>query len=135
MTPIKWTDSYSVGVKEIDHQHQKMFDIINKLYDLSDKPKSKEDFDAVVKELVDYANYHFSTEEKYFDKFNYAEKEGHEHIHMQYSVKIVEFQTRVSDNLGPLLSEMLDFLQDWWVGHINGTDKRYTESFHQHDLY
>ena len=35
MTKLVWKDEYSVGVKELDMQHEKLLDLINRLYEES----------------------------------------------------------------------------------------------------
>jgi hemerythrin len=133
---ITWTQENSVGVKELDLQHQKMFSIINNLYELMSQSKAQEKIDVVFKELVEYANYHFSTEEKYFDIYNYEGKIKHTESHNFYKAKINEFIEKSKVESGTVISyQVLDFLEDWWMKHINNEDKGYTQCYNSQGLY
>ena len=135
MPILTWTEKNSVGVEEIDLQHQRMFSIINDLYDQMVTFKAHEDIDAMLDKLVEYADFHFKTEEKYFDEFNYEEKEVHETIHQAYVDEVKKLMAKKKEGVGVELSyEIFDFLQKWWVGHINFEDKKYTHCFHIHGL-
>jgi len=133
MDLIHWTDEYSVGVKMIDTQHQKIVKIINKLNNLIEKDTISSALNEIFDELADYAKYHFSTEEKYFHEFDYKLTEEHEKMHKYYIEKIEQFK---QDNKLDIKNAfvVLDFLEDWWIGHINGADKKYTKCFNEHGL-
>ncbi|MBI5045517.1 MAG: hemerythrin family protein [Candidatus Niyogibacteria bacterium] len=134
MPLLTWEQKNSVGVRELDDQHKKLFSIINRLYDSMHTGKDIVELNSVLKEMIDYADYHFSMEEKYFDLFNFEEKVTHIAKHRAFDKKAAEFMGR--NMLGdPTLSFfVLDFLEDWWLGHINNTDKRYTKCFNDHGL-
>lgn len=132
---IEWTEKNSVGVKELDNQHKKIIKIINELYEAMKNDEIDEKIEKIFNELVDYANYHFSTEERYFDLFNYQEKEVHKQQHNDYKKKISSFIKKSSGDKIFLPFELIDFLEDWWIYHINYSDKKYTECFHRHGLY
>lgn len=135
MPILIWTEKNSVGVKEIDLQHQKMFAIINDLYDRMVTFKAHEDIDAILDKLVEYADFHFKTEEGYFEKFDYEGKEAHEVIHQAYVDEVKKLIKKRKEGVGVELSyDIFDFLQKWWVGHINFEDKKYTHCFHIHGL-
>lgn len=135
MPILIWTEKNSVGVEEIDLQHQRMFSIINDLYDQMVTFKAHEDIDAILDKLVEYADFHFKTEEKYFDEFNYEEKEAHETIHQAYVDEVKKLMAKKKEGVGVELAyDIFDFLQKWWVGHINFEDKKYTNCFHIHGL-
>lgn len=135
MPVLTWTKENSVGVKEIDLQHQRMFSIINDLYDAMVVFKAHEGIDQVIEKLVEYADFHFKTEEKYFDNFNYEEKESHKAIHQAYVDEVKKLMEKRKGGVGVELSyDIFDFLQKWWVGHINFEDKKYTECFNSHGL-
>ncbi len=130
-----WNESNSVGVKEIDEQHKKIFGMINELYSAMKESKEKQVLNGLIAGLLDYAKYHFSTEEKYFDEFNYEGKEMHIDRHHRYVDKILQFEKEFEEKKDFLSYDILDFLEDWWIKHINGADKGYTECFHKHGLY
>lgn len=134
-TNIIWNESFSVGVKEIDEQHQQLFDIVNRLGNSINAPTSTEKVSDIIKELLDYSVEHFTTEEDYFEKFNYENKETHTKSHNLYKEKIDHFIEDFQKKNGYLSFEIIDFLTSWWVGHINGEDKQYTKCFHDHGLY
>jgi len=136
MALITWNDKYSVGVKELDGQHQKLVSIINLLFGLYLAHKfAKADAEPVFKELFDYADYHFSTEEHYFQVYNYPKKDEHINIHNIYRKKMTELKNKYDqDNDPKVLFEISNFLNDWWIWHINNVDKEYTHYFNANGL-
>lgn len=128
MDLIPWEDRFALGISEIDEQHKKMLSIINKLYRLLEEKKngSREEIAAIIQEMVDYAVYHFQTEEKYFELFGYEKSKEHIEIHNQYRTKVGDWFKRYSETGdGAVFFEISAYLQDWWVWHINNTDRDY----------
>lgn len=128
MSLIFWKDEFALGINEIDEQHKKILALINKLYDLFDSKKFKEqtEIDEIIKDLADYAVYHFEVEEKYFKLFAYEKTNEHIEIHNQYRTKIEEWRKRYDENKDEkVFFEISTFLHDWWVWHINNTDREY----------
>jgi hemerythrin len=134
MSLLTWEQKHSVGVQELDDQHKQLFAIVNNLYDAMHASKDLATLNAILKDMDDYAHYHFATEEKYFDIFNFAEKESHIAQHRAFDKKTEDFiKMNKLGNL-TLSFEVLDFLEDWWLGHINNVDKKYTKCFNEHGL-
>lgn len=128
MPLIPWENKFELGINEIDEQHKNMLSIINKLYDMLDDVKSNDqtEIDRIIKEMAEYALYHFATEEKYFELFDYDNKEAHVKIHDQYRTKIEDWQKRYNENKDKaIFFEVSNFLHDWWTWHINNTDREY----------
>ena len=134
MPLFDWKDNYSMGIAEIDTQHQKLFDIINHLYDLMRQSQAVTLIKPILQELTDYAAYHFSTEEKYFVKFQYPEMESHIREHLAYKQKINDFVLEADHPDGTIPFTLMNFLSDWWVNHIIGVDKHYIQCFKDHGL-
>ncbi|MDD2822604.1 MAG: bacteriohemerythrin [Candidatus Daviesbacteria bacterium] len=132
---IIWDKDFSVGIKEIDEQHQKLFEIINRLDDSTNAPTNTEKISEIIKELLDYSVYHFSTEEKYFKEFNYEHTEAHIKSHNLYKEKVDQFIIDFKEKDGNLPFEIINFLSNWWTAHVNGQDKLYVKCFHEHGLY
>lgn len=129
MQLLTWSQENSVGVAELDNQHQKMFSIINNLSDLMSKSKVQGEIDSVLDELIKYADYHFQTEENYFEKYNYENKQEHILLHNEYKEKIPQLIIMSKTEGGMIASfAILDFLEDWWIKHINFEDKKYMEA-------
>jgi hemerythrin len=128
MALIPWENKFELGIVEIDEQHKKMLSIINKLYDLFEDKKHEDqiEIDKVIKEMADYALYHFAEEEKYFELFDYENKEAHIQVHNQYRAKIEEWQERYNQEKdNKIFYEISNFLHNWWTWHINNTDRDY----------
>ena len=135
---LEWKEEYSVKVKEIDEQHKKLFTLLNETDETIHNGEKKEIFIGILNRLSEYAKYHFETEEKYFDKFNYPDSKEHKESHDQYEGKIQEFENKIQElaeeELLDFYYEILDFLEDWWVGHILYEDMRYSQFFNEHGL-
>lgn len=134
MKLIEWQDSYSVGINIIDEQHKKLFAWINDLYTAIDAKKDEEALDNILGHLLDYVKFHFSTEEKYFEEFDYFNKAEHKDEHREYTEKINNFIEERRNNKSFLSFEVLDFLEDWIISHVLVSDKKYVKCFHDHGL-
>ncbi|MFZ4648878.1 MAG: bacteriohemerythrin [Patescibacteria group bacterium] len=137
MSLIPWQDSYSIGINEIDEQHKKMLGIINHLTDLFDNKQNRNEaeIEQTIKDLTDYAIYHFQAEEKYFAIFHYDRAEEHIKVHDQYRAKIEEWRKRYDKNKDPkVFFEISEFLQSWWTWHINNTDRAYAPLFKENGV-
>lgn len=137
MALITWNDEYSVQVAELDSQHQTIINLINKLQSLYEEKKfSGADASPILKELSDYADSHFNTEEYYFKLYNYEKKEGHIAMHEAYRHKIEEFKKKYQEEQsGKVFFEINNFLHEWWIWHINNADKEYSAYFNQNGLH
>lgn len=134
MSLITWKEEYSVGVFEIDNQHKTMVILINKLFDAMKQGRANTILGSTISELFFYAQTHFRTEEKYFDKFNYKEKEEHKKVHQSFIAEMEKFKTGFDSGKITLSLEVFNFLKNWLDQHILGEDKKYVDCFKQNGL-
>ncbi len=91
MAFMKWSDDLSVGVKEIDAQHQRFISLINDLHEAMLAKRGKDVLEEVLADLASYTQYHFSTEEEYMQKFGYAGFAAHRREHRAFVAKVGKF--------------------------------------------
>lgn len=132
---ITWTPEMSVNVREIDDQHKHFVGLMNELYSTAFQGGAKEKLAEILNKLVDYTNLHFQTEEKYFEQFQYELTAEHEKLHNELKVKVATFVERFRVEGESIIAELMDFLEDWLVDHLENQDKKYTKCFNEHGLF
>lgn len=131
---ITWREEYSVGYEAFDEQHKKLINILNEIQpllnneDLSDEELYVQISDVLSK-LLDYTEYHFESEEKLFEKYNYEYKEEHKELHHRFFMKITELLANLvlDDDLRGIISKTDAYLKEWLIHHIQGADQKYTD--------
>ncbi|MHB9097011.1 MAG: bacteriohemerythrin [Syntrophales bacterium] len=131
---IQWDSTLSVGVAEIDLQHQRLVKMINELNDAMRVGKSREMLGKIVSGLISYVQVHFATEEKYFDQFKYPEADQHKQEHKTFSATVDDFAKKFKNGQLGLSIELMTFLSDWLGKHIKGIDKKYSALFNANGL-
>jgi hemerythrin len=134
MAIMQWNDKLSVKVEEIDKQHKKLVNLINQLHDAMAQGKSKEIMSEILKELANYTVEHFSTEEKYFKQFNYPDAAAHIAEHKKFVDTVKQFQNEFNSGKVMLSMKIMNFLKDWLINHIMGTDQKYSAFFNEKGL-
>jgi hemerythrin len=129
MELITWTTAYSVGIKEFDDQHRKLFSLINELFTAMKSGKGKDVIGRTLAGLVDYTRYHFSAEEKYFAQYGYPETAQHLAEHKAFVAQAEELNRKFAAGSMLVSVETLDFVKGWIDKHINKVDKQYTSFF------
>jgi hemerythrin-like metal-binding protein len=121
---INWNRGYSVGVTQMDTEHQRLIDIINNLYIAMRSGRSKEAIGSILDELVDYTKTHFAHEERMMQDSGYAGFDEQKRAHEALIAQVVEIQGKYRSGTA-LGQEVMSFLKNWLVNHIQGLDKRY----------
>lgn len=134
MAFLTWDEKYSVNVKEIDAQHKKLVEMVNGLHDAMKLGKGKDIMTQVLQDLINYAGSHFATEEKYMTKFNYPAYLQHKSEHEKFVKQVLDFQNQYNSGQVAITLEVMNFLKEWLVNHILGTDKRFGPFFNENGL-
>ncbi|MDF2878423.1 MAG: bacteriohemerythrin [Clostridia bacterium] len=124
---LVWKDEYSIGVPLIDEQHQHMFEIGNRAYELLKDDFCTDMYDGVVeiiKELKEYTKLHFKTEEEYMLSIRYNKYFSQKVEHDDFIQKINEVDfDKVDDDPKKYIEDILGFVFNWTLDHILQKDK------------
>ena len=130
MSYIEWTNSFSVGLPEIDRHHHHLFDLLNKAFDACMLTKQKDVLSIILKELDEYAVYHFAAEEKLMSQSFYPDLTAHHNEHASFISKISELRKMLSEDINDCTVELVDltqFLMTWLSHHIKEVDMQYSQ--------
>ncbi len=122
---MKWTEQLSIGIVEIDQQHQELFNRINNLLQAMHEGKGKDEIQKVMAFLDDYVVSHFGTEEKYMGEYHYPEINQHKEQHQTFTSNFNDIKKELETE-GPsstLVIQTQRKLSEWWLGHIATVDK------------
>ncbi len=128
---IPWSDEYNLGIKGIDFQHKKLFDLVNRLYDLDDS-SSKEDLRVILYEFSDYVKTHFSDEEAYMESINYPELEKHKLIHQHIVETLINLINKPA-TLAVVKTKMRVVAKRVLIEHIIDEDMKIREFVDLHE--
>jgi hemerythrin len=131
---IEWNDKYSVGISIIDEQHKKLFGFINKTIEAKEHSDNKEELEKVLEEMTTYALEHFETEEAYMREFDYPECRHHSEEHYRFFDKTLTYFDRVVNGDYHISNELIEYLKQWLVNHIQVSDRRYIDCFKKNGL-
>ncbi len=123
---VEWKDEYSVGIDSIDQQHKKLLNLINQLQTAVDYSTGEEFERDALDELVDYTKTHFSYEEGLMRDNDYPDFEPHKLQHEEMFRKVGEVLAEYEKDQDTAMHNAAEYLKDWLINHINGTDKQYS---------
>jgi hemerythrin len=131
MPLMVWNDKFSVGVTVIDQEHQKLVGMVNELYDAVQSGHGKEVLGKILDGLITYTKTHFAHEEKFFAETDYPDRVAHKRQHDDLTRQVLDVQTKYrAGATGTLSVEVLNFLKNWLITHIQGSDKKYVPHLH-----
>jgi len=131
---IEWNEEYSVGISTIDEEHKKFIDIINKVIVTKEHTDKPEEIREILYEMIKYALNHFATEETNMVKFNFPEYQSHRNEHLDFTDKTVSMINKVIKGDYNVANQILEYLKQWLVNHIQGTDRKYIDCFIKNDF-
>lgn len=120
-----WTDSLSLGIETLDHQHRELLDNLDALQAAVRQGKGAKAALPTLRFLIEYADKHFAEEEKLMSANGYPDLPSHRGLHEHFRKDCVSLLGRLSDeNEASKLSIDLCFrLTEWLHSHIARIDK------------
>jgi len=122
MGKLIWTDAFSVGVEEIDRQHQEFVRLIGRLQTMQELKSPHGVILRILRELLKYADFHFESEENLMVLVKYPELDQHREEH-KHLLKTAEAMTAAFASGKEPVESVLDFLADWFALHTQSSDK------------
>lgn len=127
MARLEWSQKYSIGVSEVDFQHQNMFGIINQLNDLVESSVyERPAIQNILDSLSDYARYHFTCEQELMQKILYPHAVQHKKAHDSFIIQLEKLY-RSYENNEAVIPELVVFLYNWLGEHILIEDQKIGE--------
>jgi len=126
MALLVWVPELDTGIAEIDRQHRRIVDYINKLYELRSSP-DREGLGDVIGEMIDYTVSHFVFEESLIESAGYMFAGPHKKVHELFTRRVIEMQTRF-DAGEDVAAELHGMLSRWLFNHIRNEDTGYVDS-------
>jgi hemerythrin-like metal-binding protein len=127
MALVTWDQTYSVSVKKMDQQHQKLFALINALYDAMKQRAGNSVLQNTLRELHTYTVTHFRAEEELLRKTSYPGLDRHQAEHRKFVDKVSQFASDLEAGRITISVPLLQFLKDWLTDHIQWTDRSYAD--------
>lgn len=127
MAIFAWNQTYSVHVRRFDAQHQKLFEIINNLAEAMQARQGEDVLQEVVGQLAVYTRTHFLQEEVLMKQTGYPQLPAHQAQHSQLMARVEKHKRDLEEGRQPNMAEVLAFLREWLVEHIQRSDKAYSD--------
>lgn len=126
---VSWSDELSVGVPQMDEQHQRWIDILNSFYDAIERGDREEAISSLFKGVEEYTAFHFSAEEQFMADIGYPDLDSHRKIHQGLIDQVRSAQERYGQGDRRAARELAAFVLSWLYTHIAKTDKKYGEFY------
>ena len=123
---------YLTGIAMIDQEHEMLFNIADKLYNLLNDEFIPDKYDyilEVIGELKAYAKKHFADEEAYMESINYKRMFTQKIEHANFIEKMNSYNPEVIDaSQKDACLDILEFINNWLVEHILENDLLISEN-------
>ena len=126
MQAFQWDPCFATGLADVDEQHQRLVDLINRFGELvmREEAASTMELEFVFAELAQYTQYHFSEEEALMAASGLTPQyvENHRGKHRQFIAELTLLYKGITANNRSAAKGLLEFLTNWLAYHILGTD-------------
>ena len=112
MSEFVWQAHYLLGDEAVDHQHQQLFDLANKLVESKSNPELIEN----IMRLYRHTSDHFKVEEDFMKLRGYPAYKNHIETHNMMLDKLVAVSDKIRLQQWQQ-ADVLKFMREW-IGHI-----------------
>lgn len=132
---MQWNDDLSVGVQVLDQEHKNLLDFINRLNNALQIGDTKKTMEDILGGLIKYIDIHFTHEEAMMRENGYPHYDSHRKEHIDLTSQVVDFHRRLQQGKSSFSLELMHFLRDWLLNHIQKRDKAYREFFNERGVH
>ncbi|BDU69930.1 hypothetical protein GETHOR_20310 [Geothrix oryzae] len=117
-----WNTRYNTGIHIIDEQHQELFATVDRLRKSVQGGSAREEIEALLSDLIQCSERHFSTEEAFMAKFGYPDLTQHVSEHASMLTSLHELHAKFRESPHALALMVPTFMEGWLKHHISDGD-------------
>jgi len=119
---MTFDEKLHVGNRLMDREHAILIEYINTLQGLVDGDSSRHLVGQVLEGLIQYTTTHFYVEEELMYAFRYPDYVNHIQAHEKFKQTMQQLSSQYKQGEADITNELMDFLKDWLVKHIQKID-------------
>lgn len=129
---LHWEDRYSVGIAAVDHEHQELIELINRLYEEATAQRSKGTVIGFFGDLFKAISAHFALEERFMRERGYDQLVQHKNDHERLLDEIRDLMEdfEASSQFGE--QRLAQALDAWFSRHFETHDSRLHKALGAH---
>ncbi len=127
MAPIEWKDNFSVGNPAVDHEHQELIDLVNRIEGALTSGEPVDEARAIFGDLFRAISSHFALEERFMREHRYDQAAAHKADHERLLDELRDLMDDYEEDpaMGPASAERLvASVGDWFTRHFKTHDAR-----------
>jgi len=128
-----WNPAWETGIPLIDQQHRELLGQFEALLVAIHENHPDDPIPGLLAFLAEYVETHFSTEETHMLGSRYPDLVRHKAIHDAMRARVALLLEGFRKDPRIMTEEVIDFLTDWLVRHINEEDRRMAQHLLKHD--
>ena len=127
MTKVAWDKKLSIGIKLIDEQHKSLIKKLNDVSSAIENGLGEREITKTLEFLSEYADFHFSTEEKHMKENSYPGLAQQKMKHQEFmdTLSNLEQDFEEEGSTSALSDAINNFLFNWLTSHIQGLDQEF----------
>ena len=122
---VTWTHASMVGVEAMDGEHAIMMDAMNELRSALVSGARQAQSNELMNKLIELTRMHFRNEEHLLERFGFPGLAQHSAEHERLLAQLQESFHRLQQAETVSMGELLCFLHDWFLDHVEGLDQQY----------
>jgi len=126
-----WEERLALDNEPIDGEHRLQIDLVNALEDALEKGRAREESEDILRQLDDFTNMHFMSEELMMRFHSYPETHAHADEHRELLEHLRTLRQRFGRDDVPLTLETIRSLRRWLGAHIRTMDRKLAHHINQ----
>jgi hemerythrin len=123
---MKWKSEYLIGLDKIDAEHDEFLMLISNIESAIELQVESPIISLIVVDLKRFASSHFDSEETMMRAYRYKNLATHLRAHSHFIKKLDELADHTLNGLAGR-KQLLNYLREWFVSHLNGPDREYAD--------
>ena len=124
MALIEWKEEFSVGVPDVDHEHQKLISLINDLHDVMSRENSDVTVMDFLGEIYAHVSAHFALEEKIMRDRKYDQYAEHKAEHEVLLDTLRDIMDDYEESAYFSDEAFANAVEKWFTDHFRTRDAR-----------
>jgi len=127
MPLLSWKPGYSVHEAALDNHHQKLFSLLNTVYENVMNSPEVDCVLPLIDELTEFTTCHFTAEEQHMREMEFHEIDAHIAKHREFTQTIETMKAHYHGNNLEVAKELIIVLGNWLLRHVLKDDRKYSE--------